>query len=87
MLYFKVNSNTYLKYDELNNASAIVLKKPLKELIDRLIKELPVTPTDEELLKWAKKNYPGLDSIEDQKKRIKELQAELEELNKIPLAK
>ena len=87
MKYFKVDSDKYLGYDENNDTSRVISKKSLKDLIDKLTKELPPTPTDAELLKWAKINYPGFSSIEDQKKRIKQLQAELDELDNIPLVK
>lgn len=87
MQYFKVNEDIYLGYDAINKTASVISKKLLQSVIDKMIKELPPTPTDAELLKWAKINYPGLSSIDDQKKRIKEKQDELKELDKIPLAK
>jgi hypothetical protein len=81
MQYFKVDLDIYLKYDGINKTVSIISKKALQELIIKLVKELPVYPTDDQLLKWAKQNYPGLDSINDQKIRIKELKAEYDLLN------
>ena len=87
MQYFKANNDIYLGYDEVSKAASVISKKVLKNVIDKLIQELPPTPTDAELLKWAKENYPGYLNMEEQKKRIKEKQDELKELDKIPLAK
>jgi len=83
MRYFKVDSDIYLSYDEASKTSSVISRTEIKELTDRLLKDMPEVPNDAELLEWANANYPGILNISNQNKRVDELQARLVELNKI----
>lgn len=82
-MFFKVDGDIFIKYDEATRSCEIISLKSLQELHEKLVSEMPIKPTNKELLDWARVNYPGLDSIDDQQKRIDEVQGKIAELNKI----
>lgn len=82
-MFFKVDGDIFIKYDEATRSCEIISLKSLQELHGKLVAEMPIKPTNKELLDWARVNYPGLDSIDDQQKRIDEVQGKIAELNKI----
>lgn len=82
-MFFKVDDDIYIKYDESTRSCEIISLKSLQELHEKLVSELPIKPTNKELIEWARLNYPGLDSIDDQQKRIDEVEGKIAELNKI----
>lgn len=82
-MYFKVDSDIFLKYNSDNRTCEVISRNALQQLADKLTKELPQKPTDKELLEWARRNYPGLDNIDEGQKRLDEVNSELAELDKV----
>ena len=59
-MLIKLTDDKYVEVDENDQARVVVkseLEKQVKQAEDRL-KEIPQPPSDEELLAWAKENYP-----------------------------
>lgn len=81
MKYLQIDTNIFIKYDEEVKIAEVISKSELKDQIDNLKKNLPKVPNDKELLVWAKKNYPGLENIDEELKRIDLLEKELAQLN------
>jgi hypothetical protein len=64
MEYIEINEDKVIKYDDKNSKALVFSKKATQariEEIDRELNETPTVPTDEELLRWAKENYSGVD--------------------------
>lgn len=80
MQILPIDKDRYVKVDG-DKAEVFYLtevEKCLKEATARLA-ELPTQPTDEELLEWARENYPAMDySAEKQS-----LEAKISECNSI----
>jgi len=59
-----IDKTRYILFDEVNNTSKVVIipevEKTIQEAQERLA-QLPPEPSEEELLAWAKDNYPMMD--------------------------
>ena len=59
-----IDKTRYILFDEVNNTSKVVIipevEKTIQEAQERLA-QLPPEPSEEELLAWARENYPMTD--------------------------
>lgn len=59
-----IDKTRYILFDETNNTSKVVIipevEKTIQEAQERLA-QLPPEPSGEELLAWARENYPTMD--------------------------
>lgn len=64
-IYFKTNGgDTYVSFNKETMTSEVIVKSELEKQIEEAKKrlaEIPTIPSDEELLTWAKQNYPIMD--------------------------
>ncbi len=60
MKYIQLDKDRYVVVDDADNAKVVVKSELEKKVIEAeaRLKEIPQAPTDEELLAWAKDNYP-----------------------------
>lgn len=64
MQYIKLTNDKWVEVDEDNNTSRVVVKSELENQIavsTTRLAEIPPDPTDQELLDWAKINFPRMD--------------------------
>ena len=64
MDYITIDKENFIEYDTKTKKANLLVKTELvKELADAeaRLAEIPEGPTDEELLEWAKENYPDMD--------------------------
>lgn len=66
-MIIKVDDNTFIKYDNQRNTSQVIKLdelETLETLVEERLAELEDT-SDEALLAWAKKNFPGEAGIQE----------------------
>jgi hypothetical protein len=64
MQYFKVNDDTFIQFDPTNFTSKTVTISGLQNEIEasqNRLAQIPVGPSDADLLAWARQNYPMTD--------------------------
>lgn len=83
MIYFKVDADTFIRYDEIDKNVKIVSLKLLKEMAIEIAANIPIMPTNAVLLAWARINYPGITTVGDGQKKLDRINAEIVEINKI----
>ena len=74
-MLLKLTDDKYVEVDENDQARVVVkseLEKQVKQAEDRL-KEIPQPPSDEELLAWAKANYPQSMDYSKEKEALQSL--------------
>jgi hypothetical protein len=79
--YIQVDSDTFIQYDDSNQSASIVSRSSLEDQLSRLRAAVPPMPSDDDLLTWAKSNYPGLAEITLQQQNIADLQAVVDQLD------
>ena len=71
MQYIPLSKDKFIEYNETNDTSRVLIVSELEEQIAQAQERLsviPQSPSDEELLAWARLNYPMMDySTEKQK--------------------
>ena len=75
MKYIKIDSNTFIEYDPINESSTVLKKDELETALASArtrLEEIPSVVSDEELLAWARNNYPQVNYV-----------TEIQSLNKI----
>ena len=77
MQYFKISTGKFIEFDDVTNRATILVKEDLQSQKINLVAQIKVNPmpTNTELLKWAKDNYPYVDHSAEQ--------AELDRINSI----
>jgi len=83
-MYFKISTGKFIEFNEDTNQAKIIVKQDLVSEKADLIARIKVNPepTKEELLAWAKENYPYVDHTEEQK-RLDEVLIILESIKNI----
>lgn len=68
MKYIKIDSNTFIQFNGETQQSVTLNKGELENQVTEIEKRLKnaIIPTDEELLAWAKENYPFVDHSAEQ---------------------
>ncbi len=64
MKYIKIDADTFVEYDKATKESRLVSKSSIESEIETTqaqINALPPTPSNAELLAWAKANYTDSD--------------------------
>lgn len=59
-----IDKTRYILFDETNNTSRVVIVPEVEKTIQKAqerLAQLPPEPSDEELLAWARENYPIMD--------------------------
>ncbi|HPW34488.1 MAG TPA: hypothetical protein PK367_01865 [Candidatus Paceibacterota bacterium] len=84
-IFIEVDDNTYIKFDKRSNRSETIDARELrsrKQEIETKLLELN-DYSDENLLAWAKKNYPTPDGLREKEQLEGELQNITNSLNEI----
>ena len=58
MQYIKINSDTYIEYNEETKESRTYIKSDIEQEIQALTETITNVPTNAELLVWAKDHHP-----------------------------
>lgn len=68
MQYIKIDDDTYIQFNEITKQSQTISKSELEKEASNIGKRIneDIVPSDEELLAWAKKNFPITDHSEEQ---------------------
>lgn len=86
MQYIKVDDGVWISYDPKNQTSSVVVKSTVEDQLafnEKQLEDLPKPVTDEELLDWAKSNYPQSGTEQSRlliQKQIDDLKLLLEQL-------
>jgi hypothetical protein len=80
MQYIQVDDDKFISYDSETQNTSIISKGEIESRISELETTIPKVPSDADLLKWAKTNYPGIDVITAQQKEISDKQDILDSL-------
>lgn len=84
MIYSRIKAGVWVKYEENAETGTVIYRRKLLErkraILDRL-SELPLYPTDSELLAWARANYPALDTSRELQLLNQELESIQTDLN------
>lgn len=86
MRYIKLNEDKWIEYDESTDVSKVIIKSELEAQLAECQSQLDEIDliTDEQLLVWAKENYPYIKSVPDRDMlvdRINSITSILENLN------
>ena len=73
-MIIKIDKNTFIKFDEKTKVSRTIFKGELEDAVDVFSK----IPSDEELLAWAKENYPR---IKEDAKELEQIKEELAQIS------
>lgn len=86
MIYFNVDDDTYIQYDEEAKTAEVIVKSEVQAQIDKLQENLQNIPDDDTLLAWAKDNYPGLKELNDTQNQVDNLQTQMSAMSNVKMA-
>lgn len=86
MKYIKIDADTFVEYDKTDRTSQLVFKSAIESelaLTQTQLSALPPSPSNAELLAWAKANYTDSDmrARDVLEKSINKLQNKLDKIN------
>lgn len=64
MKYFKVDDDKFIEFNEENGRTTVISKAEIETSIafsQQRLAEIPDEPSDEEMLVWARQNFPRVD--------------------------
>jgi hypothetical protein len=68
MEYIKIGKEKWVEVDEVNDTTRVVVKSAVEKdlaLLRDELESLPPVLTDEQLIEWARKNYPYSKEFKD----------------------
>jgi len=81
MQYIKLTDDKFIEYNPATDRSRVIVKSDVEKQLQDATEHLSEMPGDEQLLEWARANYPNRVGIQRIEQRISELTLLLENLN------
>lgn len=86
MKYIKIDADTFVEYDKTERTSTLILKSAIESelaLTQAQLSALPPSPSNADLLAWAKANFNDSDirARDTLEKSINQLQNKLDKIN------